>query len=300
MPDGSVILVEIKRQTLTRVHANGRKRNHRRHAGRSERRRARRPMGASMSATMAASSGSRSWDRRSPATRRRTIAADRSKRSISKTGAVETLYTEANGLRLSGPERPRVRQDRRLLVHRSRQGTLAARATSADFFTRSRTDRKSSKPRFRSSRRTGSVYRPTSDVLYVADTLSGRLLAFDLVGPGELAPSPIPIPGRTGGDAPRLSVSRQPRDRGERQYLRCDAAERRDHNHSRPKGRQNTCPSLTSFRPISVSAAPIVATLTSRFRGPAALPRRAGRVRASPLIFHPIADPYWRSPSCVF
>ena len=126
MADGSVLLVEIARGTLSRVHARrpgaGRRRSRRRAERRGDRPGRR---------------GLRLQQRRLPLHHRggrlpcgRSRQADdysggRIERVDLATGRFERLFDSVEGLALRGPERHRLRRRRRLLLHRPRQGPRA-------------------------------------------------------------------------------------------------------------------------------------------------------------------------------
>ncbi|MEE2692160.1 MAG: SMP-30/gluconolactonase/LRE family protein [Pseudomonadota bacterium] len=200
MPDGSVILVEIKRQTLTRISSSGKAEIVAEMPGG--------PNGAALGPdgkVYVCNNGGFEWR----TVMGQTISGDAPpgyeggsiQRVDLSTGAVETLYTEVAGHRLSGPN------------------DLVFDRAGGFWFT----DHGKSHPHARDhgglyyalpdgSRIVEAFYpmatpngvglSPDEKTLYVADTMSGRLLAFDVAAPGELAPSPIPLPGRVVASLP--------------------------------------------------------------------------------------------------
>jgi len=74
---------------------------------------------------------------------------------------------------------------------------------------------------------------PDEKTLYVADTESSRLFAFDIVSPGVLRKEPFPAP-YTGVWTAWFSALRQPRRRGLEQYRGCDP-DHRSYHHDRPR-----------------------------------------------------------------
>ena len=68
---------------------------------------------------------------------------------------------------------------------------------------------------------------PDGKTLYVAETETARLWAFDVLAPGVLAKAPFPSPhgGRLHGWARRISTVRQPRRGRRRKCMRGDAGE---------------------------------------------------------------------------
>lgn len=194
MPDGSVILVEIKRQTLTRVSPDGAKEIIAEIPGG--------PNGAALGPdgrVYVCNNGGFEWIEVMGQTLAGNAPADYRGGSIEavdlKSGAVETLYTEVDGRALKGPNDlvfdrtggfwftdlgktyPRTR-DHGGLYYARPDGSMAAEAV------------------YPLLTPNGVGLSPDEKTLYVAETLTGRLLAFDIVAPGEIRPSPIPIPGR--------------------------------------------------------------------------------------------------------
>ena len=100
---------------------------------------------------------------------------------------------------------------------------------------------------------------PDGKTLYVAETETARLWAFDVEAPGVLAKAPLPVPAwrPADGRSRRLPALRQPRGGCRRQCLRRDAGERRGQRH-RPERRtdRGRCRCRTCSARISASAAP--------------------------------------------
>jgi gluconolactonase len=196
MADGSVILVEIERRTLSRVSAEGRISIIADCGGG--------PNGAAMGPdgrVYVCNNGGFTWMQHGPFRRPGdALAADYTGGSIQAvdiaSGTIETLYTECNGIPLKGPN------------------DLVFDASGGFYFT------DLGKRRGRSIDR-GSVYYARSDgssiveivhpidtpngiglsadetTLYVAETAGARIWAFDIERPGKLRPGPHPFwPGR--------------------------------------------------------------------------------------------------------
>jgi gluconolactonase len=194
MPDGSVVLVEIKSQRLTRIRPNGAKEIIAEMPGG--------PNGAALGPdgrVYVCNNGGFEWREVMGQTISGDAPHDYRGGSIETvdlaTGKRETLYTEVGGHRLKGPNdlvfdrtggfwftdlgKSYARQ-------RDHGGLYYARADGSKIV-------EAAYPLFSPN---GVGLSPDEKTVYVADTFTGRLLAFDLVGPGEIAPSPIPIPGR--------------------------------------------------------------------------------------------------------
>jgi gluconolactonase len=196
MADGSVILVEIERRALSRVGADGRISVIANCGGG--------PNGAAMGPdgrVYVCNNGGFTWMQQGPFRRPGdALAADYTGGSIQvvdiASGAIETLYTECNGIPLKGPN------------------DLVFDASGGFYFS------DLGKRRGRSIDR-GSVYYARSDgssiveivhpidtpngvglsadesTLYVAETGGARIWAFDIERPGKLRPGPHPFwPGR--------------------------------------------------------------------------------------------------------
>ena len=199
-----------------------------------------------------------------------------------KTGETKTLYTECNGHKLSAPND--IVFDRqggfyftdlgkRYAHHRDNGGLYYALPDGSKIV-------ELAYPLLTPN---GVGLSPDEKTVYVADTESSRLFAFDIVAPGSRQERAFPgaVWRALRLRAARLPALRQPRGRGLRQYLRRDADHRPHHGDFavRPgRARRSRC--RTSTRPISASAAPTCAPPTSRCRPRASSPRCSGRNRA--------------------
>lgn len=184
MPDGSVIVVEIRRGTLSRVQPDGTISVIAETGGG--------PNGAAIGpdgACYVCNNGGFEWHERGdlvfPGEQPADYSGGRIERVDLDTGKVEVLYTECDGERLKGPN------------------DLVFDGSGGFWFT----DHGKNRPRDKD--RTGVYYAapdgsrieekifpleapngiglsPDEDVLYVAETPTGRLWAFDLAGPGEI------------------------------------------------------------------------------------------------------------------
>ncbi len=194
MADGSVILVEIKRQTLTRVLPNGRKEIIAEIPGG--------PNGAALGPdgrVYVCNNGGFEWLEVMGQTISGDAPHDYRGGSIDivdlRSGRVETLYTEVGGRRLSGPNDIVFDRTGGFWFTDHGKGRGRTRDIGGLFYSFPDGSRiiEAAFPIFAAN---GVGLSPDEKTVYVADTFSCRLLAFDLVGAGEIAPSPIPIPGR--------------------------------------------------------------------------------------------------------
>lgn len=202
MPDGSVILVEIKRQTLTRVRPDGRRETIAEIPGG--------PNGATLGPdgrVYVCNNGGFEWREIMGQTIAGDASADYRGGSILavdlKSGKAETLYTEVGGHRLKGPND--IVFDRSggfwftdlgksYHRHRDHGGLYYAKADGSRIV-------EAAYPLFSPN---GVGLSPDEKTVYVADTFTARLYAFDLSAPGEIAPSPLPLPGRVVGSVPGM------------------------------------------------------------------------------------------------
>ncbi|MDA1098664.1 MAG: SMP-30/gluconolactonase/LRE family protein [Proteobacteria bacterium] len=185
MPDGSVILVEIERQTLTRVHAGGRQEIIANIGGG--------PNGAAMGPDgkcYICNNGGFTWATDDgllhPTGQADDYVSGRIERVDLETGAVEVLYSECNGRPLSGPNdivfdgqgnfwftdlgKARERDMNHGGVYYARSdGSLIVEAMHP-----------LAKPN-------GIGLSPDDKRLYAAETDAGRLVAWDIVGEGQLS-----------------------------------------------------------------------------------------------------------------
>lgn len=194
MPDGSVILVEIKRQTLTRVHPGGKKEIIAELPGG--------PNGAALGPdgrVYVCNNGGFEWQEVMGQTISGDAPPDYRGGSIEavdlQTGRVETLYTHVGGHRLSGPNDLVFDKTGGFWFTDHGKGHGRTRDIGGLFYARP-DGSKIVEAAFPIMSANGVGLSPDEKTVYVADTFSGRLLALDLAGPGEVAPSPIPIPGR--------------------------------------------------------------------------------------------------------
>jgi gluconolactonase len=192
MPDGSVILVEIEAQRLTRVMPDGTKRVIAVTGGG--------PNGAAIGpdgACYICNNGGFRWHEQNGVLRPMLQADDYSGGRIERvdlaSGAVTVLFTEAGGNKLRGPNdivfdgaggfwftdlgKTRARDwDRGGVYYAKADGSLIKEVI------------------FPLVTPNGIGLAPAGDRLYVAETVTGRLWAFDISGPGEIKRSPFPSP----------------------------------------------------------------------------------------------------------
>ena len=192
MPDGSMILVEIAAGRLTRVFADGTKRVIAEPGGG--------PNGAAIGpdgACYVCNNGGLRWHENAGILRPTLQAEDYSGGRIERvdlaTGAVTVLYTGAGDVRLRGPNdivfdaqggfwftdlgKVRMRdQDRGGVWYAKADGSLIKEVV------------------FPMVTPNGIGLSPAGDRLYVAETVPGRLWAFDIAGPGEIKHQPFPSP----------------------------------------------------------------------------------------------------------
>ena len=192
MPDGSVILVEIEAQRLTRVMPDGTKRVIALTGGG--------PNGAAIGpdgACYVCNNGGFRWHEQNGVLRPMLQADDYSGGRIERvdlvTGAVTVLYTEVGGNKLRGPNdivfdgaggfwftdlgKTRARDwDRGGVYYAKADGSVIKEVI------------------FPLVTPNGIGLSPASDRLYVAETVTGRLWAFDIVAPGEIKRRPFPSP----------------------------------------------------------------------------------------------------------
>ncbi|MCY3670382.1 MAG: SMP-30/gluconolactonase/LRE family protein [Alphaproteobacteria bacterium] len=195
MPDGSVLLVEIRRGTLTRVHPDGRKETVAEPGGG--------PNGAALGPdgrVYLCNNGGNEWldepgGLMRPVGQGRDYSGGRIEAVDLKTGAVETLYTECEGRRLKSPndlvfdgeggfwftDLGKVRDWERTW---DRTGIHYARADGS-FITEAA---------FPLITPNGIGLSPDDSAVYVAETQTGRIWAFDIEAPGVLKKHPWPSP----------------------------------------------------------------------------------------------------------
>ena len=202
MPDGSIVLVEIARGTLTRVTAGGKVEVIAELGGG--------PNGAAIGpdgACYVSNHGRFEFHEVNgalvPGDAPANYSGGRIERVDLKTGEFKVLYSECNGIPLNGPNdivfdrqggfwftdlgkgRGRT-QDRGGLYYAKIDGSMIKEVV------------------FPITSPNGVGLSPDEKTVYVADTIPGRLWAFDVTAPGELAPNPGPLPGRFVGSGPQL------------------------------------------------------------------------------------------------
>ncbi len=194
MPDGSVILVEIKRQTLTRIRTDGRIEVIAKLPGG--------PNGAALGpdgCVYICNNGGFEWQAVMGQTNSGDAPAGYRGGSIEAvdlaTGRAETLYTHVGDHRLSGPND--LAFDRTGGFWFTDHGKSYGRTRDIGGLYYARPDgSKIIAAAFPIFAAIGVGLSPDEKTVCLSDTFSGRLIAFDLTGPGEAAPAPIPIPGR--------------------------------------------------------------------------------------------------------
>jgi gluconolactonase len=192
MPDGSVVLVEIERGTLTRVRPDGTKEVVAKTGGG--------PNGAAIGPDgkcYICNNGGFRWHEEGGLLRPVLQADDYSGGRIERvdldTGAIETLYTGVGDIKLRGPndivfdkhggfwftDLGKVRkrdQDRGGIFYAKADGSLLKEVIH---------------PMIHPN---GIGLSPEGDRLYVVESPTGRLWAFDIIGPGEIRRQPWPSP----------------------------------------------------------------------------------------------------------
>ncbi|MDZ7628527.1 MAG: SMP-30/gluconolactonase/LRE family protein [Parvularculaceae bacterium] len=194
MADGSIVLVEIKRQTLTRVTPGGRRETIAEIPGG--------PNGAALGPDgriYVCNNGGFEWREIMGQTISGDAPADYGGGSIVAvdltTRKVETLYTHVDGHRLKGPNDLVFDRSggfwftdlgKSYHRHRDHGGLYYAQPDGSKIV-------EAAYPLFSPN---GVGLSADEKTVFVADTFTARLLAFDLSGPGEIAPSALPLPGR--------------------------------------------------------------------------------------------------------
>jgi gluconolactonase len=192
MPDGSVLLVEIARQTLTRVRPDGSTEIVARTGGG--------PNGAAIGPDgkcYVCNNGGFEWHVengiRRPVRQADDYSGGRIERVDLGTGAIETLYTGADGVSLRGPN------DLVFDAHGgfwfSDLGKVRARDWDRSGVWYAKADGSSIREViFPMVTANGVGLSPEGDRLYVAETHTGRLWSFEITGPGEIRREPWPSP----------------------------------------------------------------------------------------------------------
>lgn len=192
MPDGTILLVEIERGTLTRVHPDGRTEVVAETGGG--------PNGAAIGpdgACYICNNGGFAWVRGEGTLRPHMQAEDykggRIERVDLATGRVDILYTHGPNHKLNGPndlvfdahggfyftDLGKVRdreQDRGCVYYAKADGSLIKEVA------------------FPLMTPNGCGLSPDGRTLYVAETWTGRVWAYDITAPGEIAKAPWPAP----------------------------------------------------------------------------------------------------------
>ncbi|WP_419814110.1 SMP-30/gluconolactonase/LRE family protein [Glacieibacterium sp.] len=192
--DGSIIVVEIKAGRLTRIHPDGRTEVIATPGGG--------PNGAAIGpdgALYLCNNGGFEWSEMGGMTLPGGAAADyatgRIERVDLRTGTVERLYAECDGVALSGPNDIVFDADggfwftdlgKHFHAHTSHGGLFHARADGSRITCA-----------VRGPNLNGVGLSPDGRTVYAAHTQERLVLAFDITGPGSVAPSPLPaLPGR--------------------------------------------------------------------------------------------------------
>ena len=192
MPDGSVLLVEIARQTLTRVRPDGSHEIVARTGGG--------PNGAAIGPDgkcYVCNNGGFEWHEenglRRPLMQAKDYSGGRIERVDLATGDVEVLYTGADGAKLRGPND--IVFDRHGGFWFTDLGKVRARDWDRSGVWYAKADGTDIREViFPMVTANGVGLSPDGSRLYVAETHTGRLWAFELTGPGEIKREPWPSP----------------------------------------------------------------------------------------------------------
>jgi len=201
MADGSVILTEIAGQRLTRVHPDGRKETVVETGGG--------PNGAAIGPDGAIyitnNGGSFQWIEQEglliPGPTPPTHEGGSIQRFDLATGALTTLYAECDGKRLVGPNDLVFDRQGGFWFTDHGASTPEGRRFGALYYALP-AGSKITRMRDHFVSPNGVGLSPDEDVVYMADTTLGRLWAFDVSAPGELAESPPFQPGRVVANLP--------------------------------------------------------------------------------------------------
>ena len=192
LPDGSVLVVEIGRGCLTRIDAKGNKTVVAETGGG--------PNGAAVGpdgAIYVCNNGGFTWAREPGVMRPTTQAADyaggRIERVELATGKVDVLYTHCNGRRLSGPND--IVFDRAGGFYFTDNGKRREHEIDRGGVYYARCDGSHIAPViFPIPFPNGVGLSPAEDLLYVAETETGRLWSFTIQAPGQVEILPYPSP----------------------------------------------------------------------------------------------------------
>ncbi len=192
MPDGSVLLVEIERQTLSRVTPDGRITVVANTGGG--------PNGAAIGpdgACYICNNGGFEWIEDAGGLRPHTQAKDYTSGSIQrvdiKTGKVDVLYTKGPNHKLNGPND--LVFDAHGGFYFTDLGKRREREMDQGCLYYARADGSHIKEiAFPLMTPNGCGLSPDGRVLYVAETWTGRVWAFDITAPGEVKKQPWPSP----------------------------------------------------------------------------------------------------------
>ncbi|MCE9521840.1 MAG: SMP-30/gluconolactonase/LRE family protein [Alphaproteobacteria bacterium] len=187
MADGSVILVEIARGTLTRVWGGGKSEVIATLGGG--------PNGAALGpdgAVYVTNNGGFEWhhlpgDMLFPGDRPHDYTTGRIERVDLKTGKVDRLYDKCDGLRLNGPNDLVFDKHGGFYFTDLGKGYGRLHDRGAVYYA-TPDGKKVKEVVFPIDMPNGCGLSPDEKTLYVAQTMAGRLQKFDIVAPGELAP----------------------------------------------------------------------------------------------------------------
>ena len=194
MADGSVVLVEIKRGTLSRVRPNGKIEVVAELGGG--------PNGAAVGpdgAVYVCNNGGFSWHEANgltiPGHKPDNYAGGSVQRVDLTTGAVATIYTEFEGQPLRGPNDLVFDRQGGFWFTDHAKSTAEHREWGALYYAQP-DGSKIVRWRDHIMAPNGVGLSPDEQTVYMAETLSGRLWAFDVEAPGVLADAPPIMPGR--------------------------------------------------------------------------------------------------------